>query len=595
MSVTLREQSENRREGEKMASTVSGVEKNQMQRYFNKNRLVIFMISFIIIKQLLVIGIPLFAHAGAGHDDRLMINMASSLINGEWLGEYSEKTLVKGLFFPFFLVINDLLGIPYSLSVPGVYSIACMIFVFGIRKLFPTEWPLFLIFIGLLFNPISFADETFLRVYRNSLTASQALIVSGSMFAVYLNRFENNWIQIMWAVMAGFGLASLWHTREDGIWIIPLVLGVVIVTGISIMVRQELLLKDRVKKIIITLVPVSILILSTIIISSINYNHYGVYTTNELNNSNFTKAIKLIYSVQPSEDVERASVPRSTMIKIYEVSPTLNSIKGELEASLDRWSWYEKDVKVRQVEDGFFFWALREAVSNSGYYEEAEKANNFYKNVALDLEASFASGKLEHRLTMPSALMSPWRDAFREELPLAFLKTINYIVSFEAIETTMTDSIDDGKNGILIFEEITNNPARIKGNPIPLGDQIRIAVLNGVTGIYQIIGTFAFVAALVSYGLLSIFIFIKNLRKKYQLMDSWLVLSAMLFSVCVLAVGVAYTDISAYVAISYWYLAGAYPLITAFSIIGLYKMTEIFVKVRFKKNKSKKELGLRGQ
>lgn len=586
MSVVLLKK-QNDRKGDKMVSIISGAEKNPLSTFIYKNRLVIFMISLILIKQLLVIGMPLFAHAGAGHDDRLMINMAGSLINGEWLGEYSEKTLIKGLFFPLFLVANDFLGIPYSLSIPGIYSIGCVIFVVGIKKLFPTELPLFIIFLALLFNPISFADETFLRVYRSSLTATQALIVSGSMFAVYLNRFEKKWIQMVWAICGGLGLASIWHTREDGIWIIPLVLGVMVITGISIICQKELLLKEKVKKTIITAIPVGILVLSTVIISSINYSHYGIYTTNELSKSNFSNVMKLIYSVQSSEEVERAAVPRSTMTKIYAVSPTLNSIKLELDASLDRWSWYEKDAKVRQVEDGFYLWALREAVSNAGYYENAVKANDFYKDVAQELEAGFASGELESRPTMPSTLMSPWRDAFGEELPSAFLRTINYVVSFEAIKTSITDSIDDGKGGVLLFEEITNDHARIKGEPIPLVDQIRITVLNGVTGVYQIIGSIAFIAALLSYGLISIFIVIKKLRKKHELMDCWLVLSALLFSTCVLAGGVAYTDISAYVAISYWYLAGAYPLIIAFNVIALYKITELFIKVRYKKKNRK--------
>ena len=68
-------------------------------------------------------------------------------------------------------------------------------------------------------------------------------------------------------------------------------------------------------------------------------------------------------------------------------------------------------------------------------------------------------------------------------------------------------------------------------------------------------------------------------------MDCWLVLSALLFSAAVLAGGVAYTDISAYVAISYWYLAGAYPLVIAFNVIALYKMMEVFVKMRYEREK----------
>jgi hypothetical protein len=44
----------------------------------------------------------------------------------------------------------------------------------------------------------------------------------------------------------------------------------------------------------------------------------------------------------------------------------------------------------------------------------------------------------------------------------------------------------------------------------------------------------------------------------------------------VLILGVAYTDISAYVAISYWYLTGAYPLMIVFEGLGAYILFDWF-------------------
>lgn len=558
----------------------------KINELFIKNRLIIFMLSLIVVKQLLVIGLPLFAHAGAGHDDRLMINMANSLVNGEWLGQYNDKTLVKGIFFPLFLVGNDYLGIPYTVSIPGFYGIACMVFVFGIKNLFKTEAPLYLVFAVLIFNPISLGDETFLRVYRNSLTPAQVLIVSGSMFAIYLNREKKSRIQLFWAITGGLGLASLWHTREDGIWILPLILGVISVTVFSILLESESRYKKKAWRVIITVIPLGMLLLSTMLIAGLNSVHYGIYTNNEISKSEFTKAIKMIYSVQPSEDVFRASVPRSTMEMIYKVSPSLSAIRTELDGSLDRWSWYEENAKVRQVEDGFFIWALREAVSNSGYYEDAIKAETFYKNVVRELEIAFESGELIERATMPSALMSPWRDIYLEKLPTVFFDTIDYIAGFRAIKISMTDSFDDGQNGILLFEEVTNSKAYRSGDQIGLINQIRLTALNGMIGIYQVFGQIIFIAALISYGVITLLLILGKWRKRYLLLDCWLVLSALLFSVAVLALGVAYTDISAYVAISYWYLAGAYPLMAVFNVIAIYKMAEIIVSVIIKKQKN---------
>nr|WP_320023827.1 hypothetical protein [uncultured Acetobacterium sp.] len=558
--------------------------KNSKLGYFIKeNQLILFMIIAIIIKQLLLTGLPIFAYPGAGHDDRMMVNMADSLIKGQWLGSYSELTLVKGVFFPLFLAINALFGIPYSIAVPGFYALGCVVFVMGVKKLFKNELPLYIIFFVLIFNPISFANETFVRVYRNSLVAAQVLMISGCMFAVYLNRFEKKWMLAGWAIGGGLGLASLWHSREDGIWIIPLVLGVIIITWLTIFLKKELQSKEKVKRSLIVGSPIVILLVTTIIISSINYAYYGVYTTNELNDSNYTKTIKLIYSVQASEEIHNVSVPLSSMEKICQVSPTLSGISDEIAASMDHWSWYGKDVEKREVEDGWFFWSLREAVANSGYYQNAQMANNFYAQVNSELEAAFESGKLEKRNTMPSALMSPWRDNYWGELPQAFLVTIHYVAGFESLKTSVLESIDDGRNGIRLFERVTNNLAQYPGETTKWNDQVRIQILNGIQSIYQLCGVLVFLLSGIAYGCITVLILIKKWRKKYNLLDFWLVLSGLLFSAFVLAIGVAYTEISAYTAISYWYLAGAYPLIVAFNAISLYKIIEMINDSRLNK------------
>lgn len=135
-------------------------------------------------------------------------------MNGRWLGDYNELTLVKGLFFPLFLAINGLFGIPYSISVPGFYTIACVLFIFGTKNYLKTNC-LFIFFAVLMFMPISFANETFTRVYRNSLIAGQVLMIAGSLVALYLNRFEKNKILIILSLLfSGLAVASLWHSRK---------------------------------------------------------------------------------------------------------------------------------------------------------------------------------------------------------------------------------------------------------------------------------------------------------------------------------------------------------------------------------------------
>lgn len=547
-----------------------------INRYLNKkNRLILVMLLLVIIKQMLMLGLPIFAYSTAGHDDRLLMNFADSILKGEWLGSYSQMTLIKGSLFSLFLAFNNILGIPYSIAMTTIYSFACILFILGIKDLFSSKTPLLILVIFLLFNPISFADETFFRVYRSALTASLILIVIGSMFALYLRRYKNKWNMLLWALAGGTGLGCLWNCREDGIWIIPLVLMVVIITVFSIIFKKGITAKEKTIKCLVTTLPIILLFLSTLVISGINNTYYGVFTTNELNNSSFTRAIQLIYSVQAEEDIENVSVPRSTMKKLYKVSPTLNEIKIDIDKSMDQWSWYEDNLEVREVEDGWFVWSLREAVASAGYYKSAQMSEAFYEKVSSEIESGFSSGKLTSRPTMPFTLMSPWRTEYWQELPRAIMVTIHYIAGYEAIETTVLESMDDGSSGIRLFEKLTNNLARYPGENVKWNDQVRVDILNAITFVYQFFGVFAFLLAMLSYGVISILILKKKWRKKFQVLDSWLILSALLGSVFVLSMGVAYTDISAYVAISYWYLAGAYPLIIVFIIISMIKGWEI--------------------
>ena len=149
----------------------------------------------------------------------------------------------------------------------------------------------------------------------------------------------------------------------------------------------------------------------------------------------------------------------------------------------------------------------------------------------------------------------------------------------------MLDSIDDGRNGLRLFERVTNNLAQYPGEETKWNDQLRINMLNLIQSFYQLVGVLIFILAGLAYGMMTVLLFFKKIREKYKLVDFWLVLTGFLCSAFILMIGVSYTEISAYVAISYWYLAGAYPLIAAFNVISIYKLSELIVE-----NKKEKKL-----
>ena len=201
------------------------VRSGQMKNH-KKNAVVfwIFVIGLAIIKQFLVFDLPIYAISNALPDDGLMVYLAEHLKNGHWLGNYQRLTLVKGIGYPLFLVISNILPFSY-LSVSSLFytgSVLCM--AYAVKPLFKTYKSLAVLYAVLLFSPVAASLVTFQRVYRNSISAAQVLLIIGSFAGLYFRREWSVRRQLPWILGAIAGLVSFYYTREDAIWIVPFVL-----------------------------------------------------------------------------------------------------------------------------------------------------------------------------------------------------------------------------------------------------------------------------------------------------------------------------------------------------------------------------------
>ena len=95
----------------------------------------LFVIGMGLLKQFLVCDLPIMAVPKGTHDDWLMVHLADTLRSGQWLGEYNDLTLTKGMFFPLFLAVCNFLQISYLNAAALFYTVSCMVFVYGVRPL----------------------------------------------------------------------------------------------------------------------------------------------------------------------------------------------------------------------------------------------------------------------------------------------------------------------------------------------------------------------------------------------------------------------------------------------------------------------------
>ena len=543
-----------------------------MKKFWKKNWFIICILIFTIIRLVLTASIPITGFPSQVYDDDLMVKMAESIRSGNWLGEYDSNTLVKGPFFPFLLALINYIGLSYINVMNIIYIMACAYFIYTIKNLFKSKISLLIIYILLIFNPVSYASWTLQRVYRNGITLAQVLFIIGSMYALYERRNQKS-IKglIVFPIIAGLALSSLWLTREDGIWILPFVLMVIIITIVSLIVKNRIdnikkirINKNLVLKLITAVLPIILLIVSLNIVRLVNKNYYGVSVYNEISDGYFGKVIKIMYSVKTDENIEYVTVTRKKLNMLYEQSETLNSIKNELEKSMNAWDGADRKPGDGQVEDGWFWWALKSAVEEKGMYENAEMANEFYKKIYEEIDTAIKEGNLETQISMPSNLMSPWKSEYFIKLPVEMAKTSWYIANFNEVETVNRISEDNSR----LYEALTNDnaiySADVNQNPdvMPKYTQKYVDRLNNIGKIYKMCGVIFTVISLIIYIVFTVNVIRKKYRK--ELINMWLLLTGIGCSLLVLIAGVSYNQITACFSRYYMYLSGAYPLLIAF-------------------------------
>lgn len=427
----------------------------KQKKMIMKYLLWLYVVIVVILRIELVKHLPIIALSDADYDDNMMVNMAYSLLDGKWLGSYNYLILQKGMIFPLMLAFFYKLGISYITGVTILYIIGCFIFVYSLKDLFKNSKYLYIIFTFLIFNPIMFDSQVIQRVYRNSITQAQVMIIMGCLIAIY-SRLKSNRLNILpWSILAGLTILSFFNTREDAIWLMPFI---IVVTIINLIIVLKLI-KNKIINIIIIMLPLMFLFVGNNIISLINYNNYGVYLRTEPIGSYFKEAKSSIYSVTCKEDIEYVSVPREKWNRLYAVSPTLLDMKPYIESSLDTWSKYDRNKYDNEVEDGWFTWSFRSAVNSYGGYKNAQFANQLYKKIHEEIEVAIDTGILERKPTMPIKSMSPWRGGYTKKIIKEIWNVVLFTIDYDNVRAATGVSTQNRTGGILSFENITKNNA----------------------------------------------------------------------------------------------------------------------------------------
>jgi hypothetical protein len=377
---------------------------------------------------LVMVHIPITLYPGAPHDDGLFITLGRSLAEGNWLGSFSQFTLMKGPGYPVFLAINNWLGIPVTFSHALFHCFAITIFVVIIHRFLKSHFISAILFALLLWHPISLSGWM-LRVIREKIYYGQTLLVLGTMLWLIFWPTPSRHRRL-YAVFTGLILGWFWLTREEGVWIVPALGFMLLVATLRIFRNRWELLRDpinafrdpRLRSLAVVLsIVIGVFAATQITFDSVNWFVYDKFVGVDFKEKNFQRAIAAIDSVRSGGTKAFVSITHAARKRVDAVSPAFASLAPFFDAQRNGWevhgcAFYPSSCG--EIASGWFMWALRDAASSTGHYSSPSAASAFFGQVADEISAACASGKLECEPQLIGDMPpTNWPDVIQRMLP----------------------------------------------------------------------------------------------------------------------------------------------------------------------------------
>ena len=375
---------------------------------------ILFSLAYLI----LVMHLPVNIKINEIYDDALFWDHAQQILAGNWLGNYNNLTLAKGVGFPLFLVINSVLGIPVTLFIALLYLFACVLLAKTLMALKINQYFVLIIFVIILFHPALFLRNI---IRDNIYPALSLIIVSGVIRLVFApEKFDHTLRSV---IPYGIALGWFWLTREEGIWIVP---GIIILLALRViqLKKQNVSLKGVFYRSgFLSIIAIALVSL----VALVNYHKYGKFEAVDFKGSAYSSALKRLYSVDVGQELPYIPVSFAKRQAIYKISPSFNKLSTFFDVNPNRWKGLGCKIYPWACEDyvgGWFDWALRDAVSSQGFYDSPVHADAFYNAITKEIDTACEQGLIKCKsnyIPFLSNISSKQWQAFPEKIISAFV------------------------------------------------------------------------------------------------------------------------------------------------------------------------------
>ena len=510
----------------------------------------LFVLIFLIIFRIWIIaGVPKQFIIGP-HDDLFYAKGANYLLNNQWLGPYDSLTLIKVPFYTMFLTFSASTGLPLFLNENLLYLFSCLILHIAISPLIRNRWWRLLVFTLLLYCPASIITNWNLRVYREFVYLSITLFVIAFAIGLLLRINAKPIIVILWTISLGISLGAFILTREEAAWIYPM-LFLFTLSILWLIWKGEGTLK--VQRSAMLLIPIILAYIPVFIVSELNYSHYGFWGISDQLDPDFNRVLNTLGRIKTSTTwYPYVRVSRDALQKAYAASPMMAQLKSKLDPLMDAWEpnseeafkakpiWYQQSYSnhMTEIGAGHFPWVLRDAVSETGYFN-GKYPKDYFRELANELENACDTGKLE---CSPSQSIPFIGTLDERHLPILgqmffyqarlFMKLS--IIGIPSLNLSSWQQYSDNNDVYVLFKNVAHNPintisdvnSNSKNDNIWLGKlPLKLSIVRWLYKIYRFFTPILTIVSSICFIILVIATVFKktHLQKQYLIILFFLV------------------------------------------------------------------------
>lgn len=513
---------------------------------------------------------------GAPLDDELMFEAARSITAGQWLGVYDWLALSKHMFFAVWLAVCNLLHLPYLAAGQLLTCGAALACAFAFAPVLRRWKSRFALFALLAFSPAATASFT-LRVYRDNIFPGLCMLFFAGMCGYALRCRRPVKQSIGWLVLSGVGLGLAWLTREDGVWLLPFAAAGTLILILTAL-RDKGSLAKKLGRCALLAVPYGLLAAAILVYSAVNYACYGLFAVSDFSSGSFAAAVGAMSRVKAEEWKPLCSVPTDVRMKLYDAVPELKPLEYWLEEDEDLQNSF-RNPELDDYQSGSFYWALRKAAWNEGVYDNPQKAEKYWQQVADAINALCDSGQLESNGPKRSSTTPPIRMEYVPDVLAEGVRSLLHTLTFRdcapyyADQRSLILPEDEAVYEAYLGQQV--NSAARAGSDLPYYSPLQKLVFAGMEAIRLVyaVGLPVLFAAAVVLQIRQGFRLLQ-LRKQKAIQPGQALLWVLLLGLVAMALlrcfMIAFVEVASFnIGTSTMYLSTVHPLLLLYSGAGI--------------------------